>query len=210
MLTTRLFMELEAVKNGLRLKGEETSGPFQQPETHTPDTTQLTTSSLPEMDWGALSGQPAATTSHSKQAPAPVAGPLDLLSGEAAGQPAQSALPTFDAMSFSAYGPASEAIRSRHALLPVPAARRRPVLQQSPSRSLPYPSFDSSPLPSISYGDQQHANENAASHLQQLSLMDAQPSAFPSSARLESMLTPSPQLELQLGPQEVPVSPAGL
>lgn len=142
--------------------------------------------------------------------------PLDLLSGDIALPPAHSqaqpAIPTFDASLLSSYGPASNAIRERHALLPSSSRRRPAALQPTSSQALPYPTFDSTPLPPIAYGGhtvtpgQGAGSHDAAMRLQQMSLLDSPAEAHPS-ANLEAMLQPSPQLEMQLGPQEVQVRP---
>ncbi|KAK9809287.1 hypothetical protein WJX73_001146 [Symbiochloris irregularis] len=215
LLASSLFQELEAVKASLRLKGEELSQTWRQPESHTPGTEQVSTSSLQGLDWSALSGLPGSSGPSGLTAAPPgtysFSGPLDLLSGDAVA-PAQHQpvmLPTFDASAFSSYAPASHEARARHALLAAPSERRRPAAPRASwNQALPYPTFDASPVPPIAWTHQSAASGELADSLGQVSLMDAPaaPSSAPHMAALDAASV-SPQLELQLGPQEIEVHP---
>ena len=88
------------------------------------------------------------------------------------------------------------------AVLQAQAPARRTASQQLSQQSPPlYPEFDKGPLPPVDYGYSRQSNGSAAN------LMDA-PLAQQQQqqASLLDAYQPSPQVELQLGPQEVEVS----
>lgn len=88
------------------------------------------------------------------------------------------------------------------AVLQAQAPVRRTASQQQPQHSPPlYPDFDKGPLPPVDYGYSRQSNGSAAN------LMDAPvPQQRQQQASLLDAYQPSPQVELQLGPQEVEVS----
>ena len=88
------------------------------------------------------------------------------------------------------------------AVLQAQAPARRTASQQLAQQSPPlYPEFDKGPLPPVDYGYSRQSNGSAAH------LMDAPvPQQRQQQASLLDAYQPSPQVELQLGPQEVEVS----
>ena len=87
-------------------------------------------------------------------------------------------------------------------MLQAQAPARRTASQQLSQQSPPlYPEFDRGPLPPVDYGYSRQSNGSAAN------LMDAPvPQQRQQQASLLDAYQPSPQVELQLGPQEVEVS----
>lgn len=129
-------------------------------------------------------------------------GSIDLLTGASTYAPAsmpQSA-PASVTRSNSMRRPvASQAALSRHAIMPQQQARQPLAASRSSQQSL-YPQFDKEPLAPIDYGNAEPSapalpNQAAALQQQQPNLMDAAPVSMP-----------SPQLEMQLGPQQMQVT----
>jgi hypothetical protein len=122
--------------------------------------------------------------------------------------------------------PASQAARERHALLPAPLPARRSGGQQAAALPL-YPDFDRTPAQPIDWGPSSPGGLAPASQpapsappfpqqqQQPASLLDAeqplraQQQGASQEALLAQLQQPAPQLELQLGPQEVQVGRAG-
>ena len=193
----RYIGELEAVKLALQLRGqEEEASHLLHQQGLAPDTQQLTTSPLSQLDWAALGAPSQASPSSQpqQQQPQPPAPPQQSwpgsmdpwdLAAASAPLPSQAqaalALPTFDS---SSYLPVSEAARERHMLLSTGLSQR----PRTRSGSLAAPVYPH-PVP-------------RPEAVQQASLMDADhrpPGGV-------GDLMPSPQLELQLGPQQLEVS----
>ena len=192
----RYMAELEAVKLALQLKGEEAEAAQQHAQGLAPNTQQLTTSALPQLDWdnlGAPSQQQAPPQGSTPANPPPPPDqqswpqsldPWDLAAASAPSAPSQAqaalALPTFES---SAWLPVSEAARERHMLLasgPSSHRSRAPRAGSAPVYPQPVPRPEA---------------------VQQASLMDADHRPHGG----VSNLMPPPQLELQLGPQQLEV-----
>ena len=94
------------------------------------------------------------------------------------------------------------ALTQRPTVLQAQAPARRTASQQLSQQSPPlYPEFDKGPLPPVDYGYSRQSNSSSAN------LMDAPvPQQRQQQASLLDAYQPSPQVELQLGPQEVEVS----
>ena len=226
LLSERYLPELERTKQLLRKR--EAAGLLAPPPSQDePGAQQLSTSYLPELhNWNALDA---------RSLPGPLAhsatsmnGEYDLLSnGQLGGlqrsEPMLTQLASFDTATLR-LPVASQAARSRHALMSsAQPARRAPASQLG----LLYPQLNATPLPPIDYGLAQlrmadpapmpAANPDAGlykdmQHSQPTSLLDADqapsaPSLPPADALEEMALHPQPQLELQLGPQELQVRP---
>lgn len=129
-------------------------------------------------------------------------GGMDLLTGAFASNysqaPQQQSAPTAVSRSSSIRRPvASQAALNRHAIMPQQQTRQQPTSR--PSQQSLYPQFDKEPLAPIDYGIADPSapalpDQLASLQLQQPNLMDA-----------PARNLPSPQLELQLGPQQLQV-----
>lgn len=145
-------------------------------------------------------------SSYSGSAPSASTGGLDLLTGSAAysqygqGAPAASA-PTYTRSSSLKLPVASQAALSRHAIMPQQQARRQPASR--PSQHSLYPQFDKEPLAPVDYGISNGAEASAPALPDQMALLHLQHGPNLMDAPAVSM--PSPQLEMQLGPQQMQV-----
>ena len=94
-LLTRYMQELEDLKLSLKLQnGVDTSSWMQQPASHTPNTVQISTSNLPQLDWENLAAHPSPLSSAASlkgdvafgsapsAPPMPGSSGLDLLTGD--------------------------------------------------------------------------------------------------------------------------------
>ena len=225
LLCERYLPELERTKQLLQKR--EAAGLLAPPPSQDePGAQQLSTSYLPELhNWNALDARslPGSLT-HSATS---MNGGYDLLSNGQLGnlqhsEPMLPQLPSFDTATLR-LPVASQAARSRHALMSsAQPARRAPASQLGPL----YPQLNATPLPPIDYGLAQLRMEDPApmpaaipdaglynmQHSQPTSLLDADqapsaPSLPPADALEEMALHLQPQLELQLGPQELQVQP---
>ncbi|CAK0788001.1 hypothetical protein CVIRNUC_011223 [Coccomyxa viridis] len=233
LLLETYMPELERLKMDQNLLMEQ-----QQAPVHQKDTVRITTSNLPELsNWGVPTPAPMAKPRPEDDlSRLSLASSGDLLSdampissgtATAPAQPAAQELPSWAQTNFS-LPMASEAARSRHALLPTMSSARRVTPASTASMGPLYPSFDSSPIAPIDYGPahaaQQQAQQQAlppppsappmpqhaysqqhAQHPASLLDADAAPQPLLDPQHLLQQLQPSPQLELQLGPQEVQV-----
>lgn len=150
--------------------------------------------------------QPA--SSYSGSAPSASTGALDLLTGSAAysqyGQGAPAASASSYTRSSSLKLPiASQAALSRHAIMPQQQARRQPASR--PSQHSLYPQFNKEPLAPVDYGMSNGAEASAPALPDQMASLQLQQGPNLMDAPAVSM--PSPQLEMQLGPQQVQVGP---
>lgn len=136
-------------------------------------------------------------------------GGVDLLTGSAAysqyGQatPAQTngAGATYPRSSSLKLPVASQAALNRHAIMPQQQVRRQPASRLS-QQSL-YPQFDKAPLAPVDYGMNSNAQPSAPALPDQMASMQLQQG--PSLMDAPAVSMPGPQLELQLGPQQMQV-----
>lgn len=63
-LLTRHMSELESLKLQLRLQNGDSSSWMEQPKSHTPNTIQISTSNLPQLDWEHLAQHPSPPMSY--------------------------------------------------------------------------------------------------------------------------------------------------
>lgn len=156
----------------------------------------------------------AASQSHSSysgSAPSASTSGLDLLTGSASysqygqGAPPASAPPAggprYSRSSSLKLPVASQAALSRHAIMPQQQARRQPASR--PSQHALYPQFDKEPLAPVDYGMSNGADASAPALPDQMALLQMQHGPNLMDAPAVSM--PSPQLEMQLGPQQMQV-----
>ena len=65
------MVELEHLKAQLKLQhGADSSSWMEQPKSHTPDTVQISTSNLPQLDWDSLAEHPSPNGSAISHSPA--------------------------------------------------------------------------------------------------------------------------------------------
>ena len=143
-------------------------------------------------------------SSYSGSAPSASTGGLDLLTGSAAysqyGQAAPAAsAPSYTRSSSLKLPVASQAALSRHAIMPQQHARRQPATR--PSQHSLYPQFDKEPLAPVDYGMSNGADASAPALPDQMAALQLQHGPNLMDAPAVSM--PGPQLEMQLGPQQM-------
>lgn len=131
---------------------------------------------------------------------------LDLLTGSAAyaqyGQvPITPSVPGYTRSSSLKLPVASQAALNRHAIMPQQQVRRQPASR--PSQQSLYPQFDKEPLAPVDYGMSNGAEPSAPALPDQMASLQLQHSPNLMDAPAVSM--PSPQLEMQLGPQQMQV-----
>lgn len=228
-LAADLMAELEQTKLRLNLPTAQLPVHNRYAKKQRPaEAVQTSLTPLPALDWGQYSQQPSAT-------PQPEDGAKsngDKMSAPLVSGSAQQNLLPFDLrqlgrLSSSSLPAASAETLQRHAVLPSADQHRRPSAVQLAQRPQPlYPSFDSVPLEPITYGFESHVPSAppapGASRSQGgvPSLMDAEvmcapqlppPPPLPPPQHLKDDLRQQqdanvkPRLELQLGPQELPV-----
>ncbi|KAK9868937.1 hypothetical protein WJX84_002248 [Apatococcus fuscideae] len=204
------FQELEKLKRSMNEREAAGENAWESRASARPsDTHLLTSSALPQVDWGQLgqthNAQPAyqgrdmhapvqqfAQPAHPQatiSAPAysaDLGAQLDLLSGglwdSATAPPGQPGV--------------SQEAMERHALLPMPSPSSRFSRRDSQGGAAMgpmYPALDSKPLAPIQYGSSPHGSSSSASLID----ADSQPR--------QPLQQPSPSLELQLGPQQMQV-----
>ena len=136
-------------------------------------------------------------------------GGLDLLTGSAAySQYGQGALPqlngtggSYSRSSSLKLPVASQAALNRHAIMPQQQVRRQAASR--PSQQSLYPQFDKEPLAPVDYGINHATQPSAPALPDQMASMQLQQG--PSLMDAPAVNMPSPQLELQLGPQQMQV-----
>ena len=134
-------------------------------------------------------------------------GGLDLLTGSAAysqygqGVPAQPSGTGYPRSSSLKLPVASQAALNRHAIMPQQQVRRQ--AQSRPSQQSLYPQFDKAPLAPVDYGMNNRAEPSAPALPGQMASLQLQQA--PSLMDAPAVSMPRPQLELQLGPQELQV-----
>ena len=96
---------------------------------------------------------------------------------------------------------ASQAALSRHAIMPQQQIRRQATSR--PSQHSLYPQFDKEPLAAVNYGMSNGSEPSAPALHDQMASLQLQQNASLMDAPAVSM--PGPQLELQLGPQQMQV-----
>ena len=145
----------------------------------------------------------------SSASPGATAGGLDLLTGSASySQYGQGTSPSFNGPSYTRSSSlklpvASQAALSRHAIMPQQQARRQPTAR--PSQQSRYPQFDKQPLAPVDYGmgNAAAAEPSAPALTDQMASLQLQQS--PSLLDAPAVSMPAPQLEMQLGPQQMQV-----
>ncbi len=133
----------------------------------------------------------------------------DLLTGSAAySQYGQGALPQPNRTGGSYFRSsslklpvASQAALNRHAIMPQQQVRRQAASR--PSQQSLYPQFDKEPLAPVDYGINHATQPSAPALPDQMASMQLQQG--PSLMDAPAVNMPSPQLELQLGPQQMQV-----
>lgn len=136
-------------------------------------------------------------------------GGLDLLTGSAAYSQYGQGVPTqtngaggsYPRSSSLKLPVASQAALNRHAIMPQQQVRRQ--VASRPSQQSLYPQFDKEPLAPVDYG-MGHAQPSAPGLPDQMASLQLQQG--PSLMDAPAVIMPSPQLELQLGPQQLQVS----
>lgn len=131
-------------------------------------------------------------------------GAMDLLTGASSHAQAsqQQSAPTPVSRSNSFRRPvASQATLNRHAIMPQQQTRQQPTSR--PSQQSLYPQFDKEPLAPIDYGIAEPFAPALSNQMASLQLQQQQQQPNLMDAPAASM--PSPQLEMQLGPQQMQV-----
>ncbi|CAL8467347.1 g6884 [Coccomyxa elongata] len=223
LLMETYMPELEQLKVKMATREKEGVPMLPPMAGRTENTTQLVTSNLTELsNWGVP--LPAAPRPPQDMDFGRLSVSGDLLSGDmlpstSAAPPSATAesaeLPSWMVSNSSLRLPvASEAARNRHALMPSLEPARRVSAPNGGVAGPLYPAFDRSPLPAIDYGSiapsappLPHSQQAYSQQQQQhsASLLDAVALQLPASDNgelLAQLQHPSPQVELQLGPQE--------
>lgn len=131
---------------------------------------------------------------------------LDLLTGSAAygqyGQVGPQANgPSYTRSSSLKLPVASQAALDRHAIMPQQQVRRQPA--SKPSQQSLYPHFDKEPLAPVDYGMSNSGEASAPALPDHMASLQLQHS--PNLMDTPAVSMPSPQLEMQLGPQQMQV-----
>lgn len=225
-----LMDELECLKQRVNLPTADLPVQNRYAESEWPaEAVQTSLTPLPALNWDRYALQPSAPSTTGAATSSAISALLP-----ASGDTQPNLLP-FDPGQLSSYSisdlPAASAeALQRHTVLPVANTERRrpPERQKLQTRHALYPSFDSGPPQPIKYGVNSNMPSgpplSGDSHTQGavLSLMDAEPMALPpyvpppppllpmpsqlqQDLRQQQDMHVQPRLELQLGPQELPV-----